>query len=463
MTKEKVGPPPIPRSTSSAGRSLRGFAIAAAAALIPVVAWASYHLWLGWKIEQRLSVVRASHIPVSVAELNGYYPAVSAVSNAASAYERAFEILEKTESSRFLEKLGELPQSPGPLPDKLRESMEKACLENTNTLLALAEATNIRLCRYPVNYTLGWATLLPHLGHLPKCSALEMSRGVLAEQKNEVQETIESIRAILQFSASLDPEPDLVSLVVQHKLDRQAAELLRWLLNHRQLSSQQLADLQEAFQAVERTNRLESALVGERCIFLAVFNSSLREILNVIDPDEHSPGALLGLYVLQFSGGLKQDEIRFLERVDECREAIILPLPAGLDRAAELRQAIYEEARPRRFILTGMLLPPFLSGVQKHYEGVARHRLVLTALALEQFRARQHRLADSPAELVPKFLPRVPQDPFNRHEVLYRKEAVGYTVYSVGPDRRDDGGTKQVPWDSKGERPDGDIIFAVGR
>ena len=150
-----------------------------------------------------------------------------ASSNAALAYGRAFELLQKSRSSTFLEHLDELPSDSGPLPVDIREAMEKACQENARAFGVLSEATRLPFCRYPVDYTPGWVALLPHLRHLPKCSALEMCHGVLHEQKGDVQEAIQSINTILLFSASLDSEPDLISVLVQHKLYFHATELLR--------------------------------------------------------------------------------------------------------------------------------------------------------------------------------------------------------------------------------------------
>ena len=251
---------------------------------IPLVMVAGYHRSLSSKVKNHLAAFRAAHEPVTLEELNRYYPAVPASSNAALAYGRAFEILQKSGSSKFLEQLDELPSDSGPLPVDIRETMEKACQENAGAFRALSEATKLQFCRYPVDYTPGWAALLPHLRHLPKCSALEMCQGVLHEQKGDVQKAIESINTILLFSASLDSEPDLISVLVEHELYSHATELLRWLLNHRQLSQQQLENVEEIFHRAERTNSLDRALVGERCVISAVFDYSPGEILNIIDP-----------------------------------------------------------------------------------------------------------------------------------------------------------------------------------
>ena len=50
------------------------------------------------------------------------------------------------------------------------------------------------------------------------------------------------------------------------------------------------------------------------------------------------------MHVLRIAGSLKKDEVRFFERVDECRERLRLPLLARLDRAAELRLGMNQEA-----------------------------------------------------------------------------------------------------------------------
>ena len=63
-----------------------------------------------------------------------------------------------------------------------------------------------------------------------------------------------------------------------------------------------------------------------------------------------------------------------------------------------------------------------------------------TALAVEQFRGAHGHVPDDLKQLVPEFLPSVPVDPFSNAAVLYRKDAEGYRVYSVGDNFRDDRG-----------------------
>ncbi len=199
--------------------------------VIVVLIAAAFHAWFWWKVRTRMAGLRATHKPLTLSELNSYYTAVPAESNAAVVYARAFSLLKTNESFRSLEKSESLPTGSEPLPVELWESMEKVCEENAKTLEVLQEATRFGQCRYPMDYVAGWAVLLPHLPQLSKCAALEMCHGVLQEQKGEVQQAIATSETIMRMAASLDSEPDLVSVLAQNRLYLRGSDLLEWLLS----------------------------------------------------------------------------------------------------------------------------------------------------------------------------------------------------------------------------------------
>lgn len=72
-------------------------------------------------------------------------------------------------------------------------------------------------------------------------------------------------------------------------------------------------------------------------------------------------------------------------------------------------------------------------------------RLAFTALAIEGFAAATGRFPETLEQLTPKFLPEVPEDPFTGMELKYRHAGKAYVVYSVGPDRQDNGGLEVAP------------------
>lgn len=82
-----------------------------------------------------------------------------------------------------------------------------------------------------------------------------------------------------------------------------------------------------------------------------------------------------------------------------------------------------------------------------HHRSRAALRLLYTDLALRQFQAKHGEYPESLQELVPELLEQVPLDPFTDKPLSYRREPDGsFTLYSVGPDKKDDNGLIQA-WD----------------
>ncbi len=70
----------------------------------------------------------------------------------------------------------------------------------------------------------------------------------------------------------------------------------------------------------------------------------------------------------------------------------------------------------------------------------ARLRLLICGLALRSYCVENGEPPEMLADLVPDYLSEVPQDPFSGKPLVYRRDAKGYALYSVGSDRCDDGG-----------------------
>jgi len=77
---------------------------------------------------------------------------------------------------------------------------------------------------------------------------------------------------------------------------------------------------------------------------------------------------------------------------------------------------------------------------EKHNSAVAHLRLIIAELALRCYQADQARTPAGMQELVPKYLQRVPLDPFSGQPLIYRGKGTNWLLYSVGVDRMDDGG-----------------------
>ena len=88
----------------------------------------------------------------------------------------------------------------------------------------------------------------------------------------------------------------------------------------------------------------------------------------------------------------------------------------------------------------------------------ARLRLLIAEFAIECYRQETGIYPPSLEALVPKYLARVPEDPFVGRPLRYRLATPeGYRVFSVGPDGRDDGG-KPFPEKSDWTKARGDVL-----
>jgi hypothetical protein len=82
---------------------------------------------------------------------------------------------------------------------------------------------------------------------------------------------------------------------------------------------------------------------------------------------------------------------------------------------------------------------------ERHDSAAAHLRLLTTELALRCYRCDHGSAPGSLQQLVPKYLQRAPSDPFSGHPLIYRPSGTNWLLYSVGPDRVDDGGKPTGP------------------
>jgi hypothetical protein len=114
-------------------------------------------------------------------------------------------------------------------------------------------------------------------------------------------------------------------------------------------------------------------------------------------------------------------------------------------------------------LLARMLIPAINKTRIKAREAQADVAVVRTAIALERFKLADGQYPAVLAELVPSFLPKVPQDPFSGDVLVYRPTSDGrFLVYSVGPDGKDDRGmlASKTEAREKAKNPPDDIAWS---
>lgn len=94
---------------------------------------------------------------------------------------------------------------------------------------------------------------------------------------------------------------------------------------------------------------------------------------------------------------------------------------------------------------------PYASDKSGHRSLVAQVRILIVELGVLAYQRDNARLPNALTDLVPKYLPAVPPDPYGSGAIKYRAKGNNYTLYSVGPDETDDGGQPYSAHSEKGD------------
>jgi hypothetical protein len=84
-------------------------------------------------------------------------------------------------------------------------------------------------------------------------------------------------------------------------------------------------------------------------------------------------------------------------------------------------------------------------GTYAHSRTMIASQLVPVSLALSAYRTEHGQYPDKLGSLQPKYLARLPKDPWGTGDYQYRRQDDGYLLYSIGPDGKDSGGPRAYP------------------
>ena len=423
---------------------------------------------LPWLVEAKLRAIHRAGYPVTLAELDRWYPDVSKEANGAELYGAAF--------AKMTGRAGPVPLVPDgasdglsqrtPSPSKVKRPDVVLLDGNGGVLDLLHQAAALRQSRYPLN--LSRLSLRPysHLGSLRRSAhLLEVEALHYADDRNSAL-AVRSVTSMLGLARSLAAEPLVRSHVVRIDCQKVAAKSLEQILNRITPADADLRHLTTALNEVDDSQSLTRAFIGQRCIGIYSFDM----LTPAADPslalvDRSLPlWQRLVIYPVLFvrfpsllyypSGLMHCDELRYLQFMDRYIAAAKTPFPERIAAAQSLQRAL---ARLPGFCV---LARPWLRNMNgpaiilKDIANTARLRAARTAIAVERYRLAHGQPPTALAVLVPSYLDAVPTDPFDPASagLQYRKLAKGYVVYSIGSDATNDDGDKNK-----------DITFTVDR
>ncbi|WP_269525540.1 hypothetical protein [Coraliomargarita parva] len=128
--------------------------------------------------------------------------------------------------------------------------------------------------------------------------------------------------------------------------------------------------------------------------------------------------------------------------------------PEALGAFADFEERFQEEVKKHRHLLTAIVTPAVRSMYDHVIAAEARNELVRTSSALEAYKTIAGQYPDSIEALTPQYLDQIPMDPFSQAPLHYRKEGNAFTLYSIGTNLVDDGGSideEDTNWPTEGD------------
>ncbi len=322
-----------------------------------------------------------------------------------------------------------------PDPDKLAAARQ--ALAEADEALQLARMARTRP-------TGGWplevkpnplSTLLPHLDRVRDVAGLLDTDAVLAAVDGNAAQALASAAAALHLSRAVGDEPLAISQLVRTATDQIAVGILERSLALSELPPTGLTEVQTALLAEATEQRLVASLRGERA-FMQRLMANLDS--GVLTLRQMAGGAAEwddGLSFWLMQRHIPNDRAYHLDYLTQL--LAIAGHPAH-EQSELFDQMEIPEPGPGRN-LTRLLLPAYQKLAAAEWRLLARLHSAAIGLACERFRQANGRWPADLAELK-DLLPTVPLDPYDGQPLRYRRLDDGVVVYSVGPDRQDDGG-----------------------
>jgi hypothetical protein len=412
--------------------------------LATVLLLALLRLTLNLFVEDRIADIHARSYPVTLVELNRWYPRVAPVENGAFLFDKAFASFPRP-SARPDNPQVKPPSVPTQSASSPAQPLADSLDVNDDVLALLQQASNSPRCRFPID--LRTLSIMPysHLGNLIHSAHLLETDAANHAACADAQPAVTSVQSLFALSHSLAGEPLVRSHLARLECQQIAVNSLQNLLTGATLTDQQLSSLGDALIKADDQRGLSRAFIGQRCIGIYGFDVmqdtmdltalpvarsyplGQRFLIN-LGVFFSSPG-----YLYDLCGLLRWDELNYLRFMDRCIVTAQTAFPDRVDAAQSLRRALDQETETTWHTLSHGWLrglnPPRV--ILKDAALAARLREARVAIDVERYRIAHNDLPHTLADLESSGIDTIPADPFNGHPLRYTRLPTGYIIHSV--------------------------------
>jgi hypothetical protein len=295
--------------------------------------------------------------------------------------------------------------------------------------------------RYAVTWTRDLVgTLVPHVQEARDVTRLLALDARLRALDGDTEGAVRSCQGALNAGRSLGDEPLPVSQLVRAACDRQALRALEQTLALGVASPKALEELQRLLQEEAEAPLELTAARSERVTFYQCL-----EVMRTGRFNRASYGlrtSFLGSTGddLLDRGKARACQAAYLRYYNQVVEAVKRPT----EDQQEVLETLHEPNVQLPTLLEALTRRAGESGwgrwASAYLQAKAELRCAAAALAAERYRLATGSWPKGLDTLVPDYLPAVPADPFDGKPLRLAHLPDGLVIYSLGPDRTDDGG-----------------------
>lgn len=394
-------------------------------------------------ITQRLEAIRARGEPTSAADLARLFPDPPTNADAHVLFAPVFAVSTNIRPSGDMPISGSVPM-PSPtqaLPPLVSNSVANFCSLS-------AALTNVFPWPLPAGTRFGSRWQEGMQGTRVQFVAVRMTvqslalHALNAIDQRDTNSAARLLEQMFRFCQAVEWNDVLVTHMIRDACDGLSFTMAERALNQLEFTNEQLVRLGAAVE-LEPTNAIANFARAEFCLVVSAFSAARY--------GTHGGGPLLQNYSTDPWWRRAWDRVRdlrpmysdgdfllFLDMSTNFIPALESPPPRAQRHATSLLANVTPLARSHAL---EAVLPNWAKALTSHANKEGRMTSLKVALAVEQFRrAHGGKLPATLDELVPRFLPELPRDPFTRGPVRVKKLETGYRIYTVGMDEGDSGG-----------------------
>jgi hypothetical protein len=418
--------------------------------------------WRNWQAAKELDRLRAAGEPVTSQDLAALYRVPTGIPDATAAWRKPIARLQTRVLGKYpfgiaiLDNSGRLDPPGDPWPEY--ERAKKFVARHAALYAEIDEAiATPGECAFLNDFNDGYMGLLDHAQELRNIVRLLVLRAYVRHEESDAQGVAESLQGVFRASTILKREPLLVSQLIRMACNQMGVEALENLLPSVPWNDVQLNEIQTSLLSVDYQEGFTRALMGERVLGLVAFeNPTTAGATNV-------PGPVYQVWI-------RDDPLNHLTVIRKMIEAANTDWPQPLALTEKYAERSEEQADVRaplggaRWEVPSAIVGRIRHLIECNARETARLRCAAVGVAALRFRRSEGRWPQSLNDLVPAWLDAAPLDPCTGEPLHFITGAEGVRVYSVGVDRRDDGGVETPKMlDNKFYYRQGepDVVFTV--